>query len=76
MGKSNEQENSKQSVKSNSLAIADLLVADVFRKNNIDLGKIKNELSNDKKQMIRNVVNDLTKQVNDYIDKNPKKDKK
>jgi spore coat protein W len=76
MGKSNEQENSKQSVKSNSLAIADLLITDVFRKNNIDLGKIKNGLSNDKKQLIRNVVSDLTKQVNDYIDKNPKNDKK
>jgi spore coat protein W len=75
MGKSNEQENSKQSAKSNSLAIADLLIADIFRKNNIDLGNIKSELSNDKKQMIRNVMSDVTKQVNDYIDKNPKKDK-
>lgn len=73
MRKSNEQENSKPSELSNRIAIADLLISDVFRKNNIDLNKIKTQLSNDKKQMIRNVVKDLTKQVNDYVDKNPKK---
>lgn len=76
MRKSNEQENSKPSELSNRIAIADLLISDVFRKNNIDLNKIKNELSNDKKQMIRNVINDLTKQVNDFVDKNPKEYKK
>jgi spore coat protein W len=74
MSKSNEQRNSKKSSTSSSLTIADLLISDVFKKNNINLNKVKTELSNEKKQMIRNVVNDLTKQVNDYVENTQKKD--
>lgn len=74
MSKSNEQRNSKKSPTSSSLTIADLLISDVFKKNNINLNKVKTELSNEKKQMIRNVVNDLTKQVNDYVENTQKKD--
>jgi spore coat protein W len=67
MSNSNEDKNPQPKVIPNS--ILDLLISDVFKKNGINSNE-KKQLSNDEKEMIRNLVNDLTNQVNDFVQKN------
>lgn len=55
-----------------SSKMADMLISDLFKKHNIKPSS-KNKLSSDEKQQILNLLNDLTKQVNDFVSKNNKK---
>jgi spore coat protein W len=47
--------------------LIDLLLSDIFQKNGINIEDAKNKLSNEQKEMIKNLVNDLSKQVDSYV---------
>jgi spore coat protein W len=47
--------------------LIDLLVSDIFQKNGINIENAKNNLSNEQREMIKNLVNDLTKQVDSFV---------
>lgn len=54
--------------------IIDLLVSDIFKKNGINLDKGKANLSPEQKQLIKELVNDLSQQVDAFVQKeNPAK---
>ena len=54
--------------------IIDLLVSDLFKKNGINLDKGKANLSPEQKQLIKDLVNDLSQQVDAFVQKeNPAK---
>jgi spore coat protein W len=50
-------------------SIIDLLVKDIFRKNGVNLEDGKGKLSQEEKQQIKDLVNDLSKQVDAFIKK-------
>ncbi|WP_462413542.1 spore coat protein [Neobacillus sp. Marseille-QA0830] len=55
----------------------DLLVNDILRKNGVDLASAKGRLSEEQKQQIKELVNDLTQQVNQFMKPpNPPEEKK
>ncbi|GGA27829.1 spore coat protein [Psychrobacillus lasiicapitis] len=58
--------------------VIDLLVSDTLRKNGINLDDAKGKLSPDQKQMLKELVEELTTQVNEFVDKttSPKKGNK
>ncbi|MDI2588885.1 MULTISPECIES: spore coat protein [unclassified Psychrobacillus] len=58
--------------------VIDLLVSDTLRKNGINLDDAKGKLSSDQKQMLKELVEELTTQVNEFVDKttSPKKGNK
>ncbi|MBZ6484015.1 spore coat protein [Priestia aryabhattai] len=47
--------------------LMDLLVNDVFSKHGIDKEKIKGKLSEEKKQMLKEMVEDLSKRVDEFV---------
>lgn len=47
--------------------VIDLLVTDIFRKNGITEEEIKNRLTEDQKNMIKEMVENISKQVDSYI---------
>ncbi|KGR89825.1 spore coat protein [Ureibacillus massiliensis 4400831 = CIP 108448 = CCUG 49529] len=47
--------------------LIDLLVSDVLQKNGVDLEKAKTKLSDDQKQSLKELVQDLSTQVNDFV---------
>jgi spore coat protein W len=49
--------------------IIDLLVSDLFKKNGINLDKGKANLSDEQKQLIKELVNDLSQQVDAFVKK-------
>lgn len=49
--------------------IIDLLVSDIFKKNGINLDKGKSNLSDEQKQLIKELVNDLSQQVDAFVKK-------
>jgi spore coat protein W len=49
--------------------IIDLLVSDIFKKNGINLDKGKANLSDEQKQLIKELVNDLSQQVDAFVKK-------
>jgi spore coat protein W len=51
-------------------SIIDLLVHDIFKKNGISLDQAKQNLSAEQKQMLKNLVSDLSQQVDSFV-KNP-----
>lgn len=54
--------------------IIDLLVSDIFKKNGINLDQGKANLSPEQKQLIKELVNDLSQQVDAFVKKeNPTK---
>jgi spore coat protein W len=48
-------------------AIIDLLVSDLLRKNGINIEGAKGNLSDEQKQMLKDLVNDLTQQVEKFV---------
>jgi spore coat protein W len=50
--------------------IIDLLVHDVLKKNGVSLDKAKANIDEEQKKLIKNLVNDLSQQVDSFI-KNP-----
>jgi spore coat protein W len=51
-------------------SIIDLLVSDIFRKNGINTEEVKGKIPNDQKQAIRELVEDLSKQVDTFLNSN------
>lgn len=47
--------------------LINLLVSDLFRKNGINAEKAKEKLSDEQKQMIKELVSDLTNQVETFV---------
>lgn len=47
--------------------IIDLLVNDILNKNGINLEKAKGKLTSEQKQMLKELVSDLTNQVDTFI---------
>ena len=48
-------------------AIIDLLVSDVFIKNGINIENAKEKLNDEQKNMLKDLVNDLTQQVDSFV---------
>ncbi|TSI11678.1 spore coat protein [Lysinibacillus sp. BW-2-10] len=53
--------------------VIDLLVSDVLQKNGVNLEDVKKKLSDDQKELLKAVVEDLTAQVDEFVKKSPKK---
>jgi spore coat protein W len=53
--------------------LIDLLITDVFRRNGIQLKQSRPELSPDQKQQLKNLVEDLRKQVEKFTNPSPEK---
>ncbi|MCU7746745.1 spore coat protein [Priestia megaterium] len=54
--------------------LIDLLVSDVFSKHGINKEKVKGRLTEEKRQMLKEMVEDLTKKVDQFVSEtNPKK---
>jgi len=47
--------------------IIDVLVNDVFSKHGIDKEQVKGKLSEEKKQMLKEMVEDLSKRVDEFV---------
>lgn len=47
--------------------VIDLLVKDIFQKNNINIEKAKNNISDGQKEMLRDLVQDLSQQVDGFL---------
>ena len=47
--------------------VIDLLVKDIFQKNNINIEKAKSNISDDQKEMLRDLVQDLSQQVDGFL---------
>lgn len=47
--------------------LMDLLVNDIFSKHGIDKEKVKGNLSDDQKKMIKEMVEDLSKKVDEFV---------
>ncbi|HAF0292632.1 TPA: spore coat protein [Salmonella enterica subsp. enterica serovar Typhimurium var. 5-] len=51
-------------------SIIDLLVTDIFKKNGINTDEVKVKITDDKKQAIKELVEDLSKQVDSFLNTN------
>ena len=47
--------------------VIDLLVKDIFQKNNINIEKAKSNISDGQKEMLRELVQDLSQQVDGFL---------
>ncbi|QCR32654.1 spore coat protein [Lysinibacillus sp. SGAir0095] len=47
--------------------VVDLLVSEVFRKNNVNLASAKTNLTDEQKQAIRDLVDELKSQVDSFV---------
>ncbi|WP_046175711.1 hypothetical protein [Domibacillus indicus] len=56
--------------------IIDLLVSNTFQKNGVNVEKAKQKLSDEQKQMLKDLVTDLTSQVNSFVKEQPSQQKK
>ena len=56
--------------------IINLLVSDLFRKNGINVEKAKENLSDEQKKMIKELVSDLSSQVESFVKSSSPEDKK
>ncbi|QFK71752.1 spore coat protein [Pradoshia sp. D12] len=56
--------------------LINLLVSDLFRKNGINAEKAKEKLSDEQKQMIKELVSDLTNQVETFVKSSSTEDNK
>ncbi|MCM3197177.1 spore coat protein [Priestia megaterium] len=53
--------------------LVELLVSDILRKNGVNTEKIKKSLSNEQKQALKELVEDLSQQVDSFINKSSSK---
>lgn len=47
--------------------VVELLVSEVFRKNNVNIDKVKSKLSDEQKQAIKDLVDELKTQVDTFV---------
>ncbi|MCA1011986.1 spore coat protein [Halobacillus halophilus] len=66
------EDSSKKHSKPIPTSVLDLLISDIFRKNGVNEEKIKEKLSDEQKKRIKNMVDDLSSQVDSLIDSNKK----
>ncbi|USL45774.1 spore coat protein [Priestia megaterium] len=50
--------------------LIDLLVSDIFSKYGVDKEQVKGRLSEEKKQILKEMVEDLSKRVNQFVSEN------
>ncbi|MCM3728041.1 spore coat protein [Neobacillus cucumis] len=50
-------------------SVIDLLVSDILRKNGISIDKAKGKISDEQKQMLKDLVKDLSLQVDSFVKK-------
>ena len=48
--------------------VIDLIVSDTLRKNGVNIDDVKEKLSSEQKQLLRELVEELTMQVEQFID--------
>lgn len=53
--------------------IVDLLVSNIFKKNGVNVEDIKKNLSDEQKTMLKNLVEDLSNQVDQFVNLNSQK---
>ncbi|MBT2686114.1 spore coat protein [Bacillus sp. ISL-37] len=56
-------------------SLVDLFVTDILQKNGISKKDIKEKITDDKKQAIKELVEDLSKQVESFVNANSKANK-
>jgi spore coat protein W len=52
--------------------IIDLLVSDIFEKNGVNVEDAKKKLTDEQKVLLKNLVDDLSQQVDQFVNANPK----
>lgn len=71
---------SDSSKKTNAIPdkVIDLIVSNTLSKNGVDLDDVKGKLSAEQKKLLKELVEDLTLQVDQFVDQptSPKKDSK
>jgi len=50
-------------------SVIDLLVSDILRKNGISIDQAKGKISDEQKQMLKDLVKDLSQQVDSFVKK-------
>jgi spore coat protein W len=50
--------------------VVDLLVSDIFRKHGVTAEKVKKNLSEEQKKMLKELVEDLSKRVDTFVNTN------
>ncbi|MBT2693817.1 spore coat protein [Bacillus sp. ISL-55] len=55
-------------------SLVDLFVTDILQKNGISKKDIKDKITDDKKQAIKELVEDLSKQVESFVNSNSNKE--
>ena len=53
--------------------VVDLLVSEVFRKNNVNIEQTKSKLTDEQKQAIRDLVDELKSQVDTFVNQTDNK---
>jgi|GEM_PF-1134757 len=66
------EDSSKKHPKPIPNSVLDLLISDIFKKNGVNEKKIKEKLSDEQKKRIKDMVDDLSSQVDTLIDSNKK----
>ncbi|ASF38052.1 spore coat protein [Halobacillus halophilus] len=66
------EDSSKKHSKPIPNSVLDLLISDIFKKNGVNENKIKEKLSDEQKKRIKDMVDDLSSQVDTLIDSNKK----
>ncbi|WLR56881.1 spore coat protein [Mesobacillus subterraneus] len=56
-------------------SLVDLFVTDILQKNGIDKKDLKDKITDDKKKAIKDLVEDLSKQVDSFVNGNTKPSK-
>lgn len=59
--------NSSENQNSLNGKVVDLLVSEVLRKNGVNLDNVKNKLTDEQKQSIKELVKDLQSQVDSFV---------
>ncbi|MGD6803201.1 spore coat protein [Rossellomorea aquimaris] len=68
-------DSSKKQPKAIPSTVVDLLVSDIFRKNGVKEDEVKGKLSDEQKKWIKEMVQELSGQVDSFVNSN-EKDKK
>jgi spore coat protein W len=67
---------SKKQAKPIPSTVVDLLISDIFRKNGVKDDQVKGKLSDEQKKWIKDMVQDLSGQVDSFVNSSDKKTEK
>ncbi|MGF2616720.1 spore coat protein [Rossellomorea vietnamensis] len=68
-------DDSKKHPKAIPSTVVDLLISDIFRKNGVKEDVVKGKLSDEQKKWIKEMVQDLSGQVDSFVNSNDKNKK-